>query len=298
MTTARLYELICYAPLTQNHYMEATTPNIDSNSSQHLSESEIRSRVQTADTALFRVPTQTSLNDQKALLMLQAAVGAHSAYAYLEVGSHLGGSLCPHLLDPNCRLAISVDPRPSSQPDERGRRFDYLENSTARMVSELSAHIPAESIRKLITFDCDASELGTRKITERVDLVLIDGEHTNRAAFRDFVSILPLVKNDAIIVFHDAQLIHDAIANIETMLHFLGKSFYGCFALDNVYAMGLGSRAELVKETLRTVRHDSDSFLNYARREVYKNIAFYYPIEWLKGAVQRIYGKAHRNQQS
>ena len=166
------------------------------------------------------------------------------------------------------------------------------------MVAELSARIPAESIRKLVTFDCDASELGTRKLSEKVDIVLIDGEHTNRAAFRDFVSILPLVKNDAIIVFHDAQLIHDAIANIETMLHFLGKSFYGCFALDNVYAMGLGSRAELVKETLRTVRHDSDSFLNYARREVHKNIAFYYPIEWLKGAVQRIYGKAHRNQQS
>jgi hypothetical protein len=166
------------------------------------------------------------------------------------------------------------------------------------MVSELSARIPAESIRKLITFDCDASELGTQKLTEKVDLVLIDGEHTNRAAFRDFVSILPLVKDDSVVVFHDAQLIHDAIANIEAMMQFVGKNFYGCFALDNVYAMGLGRRAELVEETLSPVRHDNDSFLTYARREVHKNIAFYYPIEWLKGVLQRIYGKAHRNQQS
>lgn len=280
------------------NHLEDALNNSERETSYPSPESDIAHKVRSSDTSLFRVPTQTSHNDQVTLLMLQAAVGDNTPYAYLEVGSHLGGSLCPHLLDPKCRLAISVDPRPSSQPDERGRRFDYLENSTARMVAELSARIPAESIRKLVTFDCDASELGTRKLSEKVDIVLIDGEHTNRAAFRDFVSILPLVKNDAIIVFHDAQLIHDAIANIETMLHFLGKSFYGCFALDNVYAMGLGSRAELVKETLRTVRHDSDSFLNYARREVHKNIAFYYPIEWLKGAVQRIYGKAHRNQQS
>jgi len=278
--------------------MDATTKHINPTTSQPLSESEIRRKVQTADTTLFRVPTQTSLNDQKTLLMLQAAVGAHSAYVYLEVGSHLGGSLCPHLLDPNCRLAISVDRRPASQPDERGRKFDYVDNSTARMLAELSARIPAASISKLTTFDCDASELMTRKLPEKVDLILIDGEHTNRAAFRDFISILPLAKDDSVIVFHDAQLIHDAIANIEAMLKFVGKSFYGCFALDNIYAMGLGSRADLVKETLRAVRHDTKSFLHYARHEVHKNIAFYYPIEWLKGALRGIYGKAHRDHKS
>jgi len=173
-----------------------------------------------------------------------------------------------------------------------------LENSTARMLAELTDHIPAKNLCKLLTFDCDASELRTRDFTEKVDLVLIDGEHTNRAAFRDFISVLPFMKEDAVIIFHDAQLIHDAIANIEAMLHFVGKGFYGCFALDNVYVMGLGGRAELVEETLSLVRHDNDSFLNYARREVHKNIAFYYPIEWLKAVVRQIYGKAHRNQQS
>ena len=230
--------------------------------------------------------------------MLQAAVGRLHKYTYLEVGSHLGGTLCPHLLDSRCAQAISIDPRPASQADERGRMFDYAENSTARMLAALSTRIPSEGLRKLITFDCDAAELRSQKLPEKVDLVLIDGEHTNRAAFRDFISVLPSVKDDGVIVFHDAQLIHDAIANIEAMLQFMDKSFYGCFALDNVYAMGLGSRAELVKETLRTVRHDSDSFLSYARREVHKNIAFYYPLEWLKGALQRIFGKAHRDRQS
>jgi len=259
---------------------------------------DIAHKVRSSDTSLFLLPTQTSQKDQVTLLMLQAAVGDHSTYAYLEVGSHLGGSLCPHLLDPHCRVAISVDPRPASQADERGRMFDYAENSTARMLAALSTRIPSEGLRKLITFDCDAAELRSQKLPEKVDLVLIDGEHTNRAAFRDFISILPLVKDDAVIVFHDAQLIYDAIANIESMLPFVGKSFYGCFARDNVYAMGLGSRAELVEKTLRAVRHNNDLFLNYARREVHKNIAFYYPIERLKGALQRIYGKARRNPQS
>jgi hypothetical protein len=264
---------------------------------QYLSEEEIHRKVLTTDTSLFRAPTQTSRNDQVTLLMVQAAVAASAAYTYLEIGSHLGGSLCPHLMDSRCKLIISVDRRPLSQPDERGRRFHYLENSTSRMLAELTDHIPAKNLCKLLTFDCDASELRKKDFTEKVDLALIDGEHTNRAAFRDLISILPFMEEDAVIVFHDAQLIHDAIANIEAMLHFVGKSFYGCFALDNVYAMGLGSRAGLVEETLSPVRHDNDSFLNYARREVHKNIAFYYPIEWLKGALQRIYGKAHRNQQ-
>jgi hypothetical protein len=152
--------------------------------------------------------------------------------------------------------------------------------------------MPAEMLRKLITFECDASELRTKTISERVDLVLIDGEHTDRAAFRDFLSILPLVKDDAVIVFHDAQLIHDAIFNIESMLNYVGKSFYGCFALDNVYAMGLGSSSALVENSLRGTRHDTDVFLNYARHQVHQHIAFYYPIEWLKSACHNFFRKA------
>jgi|LakMenEpi03Aug12_release.lakeMendotaPanAssembly.Ray.scaffolds.fasta_scaffold124747_3 hypothetical protein len=277
--------------------MNITHTHIDPATLQTFCETEIRRKVEANDTSLFRVPTQTSHKDQVTLLMLQAAVGINNAYTYLEVGSHLGGTLCPHLLDPSCRLAISVDPRPSSQPDERGRRFDYLDNSTARMLTELSTRMPAEMLRKLITFECDASELRTQTIPERVDLVLIDGEHTNRAAFRDFLSILPLVKDDAIIAFHDAQLIHDAIFNIESMLHYIDKSFYGCFALDNVYAMGLGIRSDLVKNSLRSMRHDTDTFLNYARHQVHQHIAFYYPIEWLKSTCRNFFRKAASRQE-
>ena len=277
--------------------MNITHTHIDPATLQTFCETEIRRKVEANDTSLFRVPTQTSHKDQVTLLMLQAAVGANNAYTYLEVGSHLGGSLCPHLLDPRCRLAISVDPRPSSQPDERGRRYDYLDNSTARMLTELSTRMPAEMLRKLITFECDASELRTQTIPERVDLVLIDGEHTNRAAFRDFLSILPLVKDDGVIVFHDAQLVHDAIFNIESMLHYVDRSFYGCFALDNVYAMGLGSRSDLVKESLRSIQHDTDVFLNNARHQVHQHIAFNYPIEWLKSTCRNLFRTAPRKQE-
>ena len=255
-----------------------------------VAEADIDQKFQSGDTSLFRVVTQTSYRDQKTLLRIQAAVRARAHYAYMEVGSHLGGTLCPHLLDPRCQLVISVDPRPCSQPDERGRRFDYHENSTARMIETLSACMPDESINKLRTFDSDVSALKASDLSRQVDLALIDGEHTNRAAFRDFVSVLSLAKEDVVIVFHDAQLVHDAISNAETMLRFLGREAYGCYALDNVYAIGLGGSAGLVRDALEGDRHDTAMFLDRSRSQLQQSIAFNYPITLLREARRRLTG--------
>jgi hypothetical protein len=270
------------------NYMDSS-PNLAFPSETALcSEEQMRRQVEATDTSLFRVKSQTSLKDQETLLLLQAAVGRLYQYVYLEVGSHLGGTLCPHLLDPRCKLAISIDPRPSSQPDERGRSFEYAENSTTRMLQTLSAHVPASGLLKLLTFDCDASRLSITQIPCKVDLALIDGEHTNRAAFRDFISILPMLNEDAMVVFHDAQLIHDSISNIEQMLSFMKRPYYGCYARDHIYAVGLGSAADIIKTTLGGVRHDTDSFLDYARRQVRLNVAVNYPLEMLKDALRKM----------
>ena len=269
--------------------MDSPAGNIGSPTTVHCSDDDIRRQVEAADTSIFRVTTQTSVNDQKTLLMLQAAVGRLAEYVYLEVGSHLGGTLCPHLLDARCTQLISIDPRPSSQPDERGRRFDYAENSTARMLEALSACIPSHGLLKLVTFDCDASELLPTQLPSKVNLALIDGEHTNRAAFRDFVSILPMLSDDAVIAFHDAQLICDAICNIEQLLSFINRRFYGCYARDHVYALGLGNAGDIVQTTLQHVRHDTDYFLDYSRRQVSFNIVVNYPLEFLKTSLRSIF---------
>src|SRR5262245_58730815 len=65
-------------------------------------------------------------NDRRSLLWIQNVVRlADPAYCYLEIGSELGGSLFPHLVDDRCRRVISVDLRVHSQPDERGVRYSY-----------------------------------------------------------------------------------------------------------------------------------------------------------------------------
>jgi hypothetical protein len=70
------------------------------------------------------IPSQTSLADRRSLLAVQRATARrHPEYAYLEIGSHLGGSIQPYLLDPRCSAISSIDPRPSEQPDDRSPGF-------------------------------------------------------------------------------------------------------------------------------------------------------------------------------
>ena len=44
--------------------------------------------------------------------------------------------------------------------------------------------------------------------------LFIDGEHTDIACFRDFLWTLPLMKSDAIILFHDSTLVYKALRMI------------------------------------------------------------------------------------
>src|SRR5690348_3494405 len=105
--------------------------------------------IERSDTAVFKLLTQSSEGDRRSLLDIQNIVRAFdTSYIYLEVGSHLGGTLLPHLMDPNCRTVISVDPRPTNQADERGRVFHYERNSTARMFRNLETIVPRENMLK------------------------------------------------------------------------------------------------------------------------------------------------------
>jgi hypothetical protein len=113
--------------------------------------------IETLDVDVFRVETQTTFSDRTSLLRVQnIARSVLGRYVYLEVGSHIGGSLFPHLIDSACEAAISVDPRPPAQPDERAEVFAYEENSGARMVAVLSAQLSLAAIAKLTTIDSDA----------------------------------------------------------------------------------------------------------------------------------------------
>jgi SAM-dependent methyltransferase len=227
------------------------------------------SAIETLNTTAFVVESQTTECDKISLLRIQKLIRAHVAnYVYVEVGSHLGGTLAPHLADPRCQMVISIDPRPCEQPDVRGRLFVYEDNSTTRMIEGLERALPAGCLTKLRTFDLDAAEVCPVDIDARADLVMIDGEHTPVAAFSDVMSLLPIIAADAVTSFHDANLVADAIQNLERFFTYASINFATVFLRDNVCAIGLRRMAEHVAAELGPHAHNRGQFLANARRHV------------------------------
>lgn len=94
------------------------------NSIKEIRMTTLDERIRSRDIGLFAaIPSQTTDDDKRALLLLQDCVRDHGEYVYLEIGSHLGGTIQPYVVDPVCKLVYSIDKRPDFQPDERGRFF-------------------------------------------------------------------------------------------------------------------------------------------------------------------------------
>ena len=134
-------------------------------------------------------------------------------YTYLEIGSHLGGSLQQHVMDPRCRKIFSIDKRPLAQPDDRGQTYYYQGNSTERMLRNLRAICPTVD-SKVVCFDSDTSGLDLTLIPEPVDFCFIDGEHTREAVTADFEFCLRVSAPNGAICLHDASAIDMPIDGI------------------------------------------------------------------------------------
>ncbi len=159
-----------------------------------------------------KIKTQLTDNDKQTLLGCQFAVrNLLPKYNYLEIGSYLGGSIQPHLLDEKCARVYSIDKRPLRQPDERGVDYIYLNNSTARMLELLSEIAPTDKIK---TIDGDTRrEVKPSQIEEKIQMCFIDGEHTDEAVLSDFKFCLEVLDENGAILFHDSAINYNAIAN-------------------------------------------------------------------------------------
>lgn len=167
------------------------------------------------DLKLFeKINSQSTDDDKKSLLACQFAVRELKPdYNYLEIGSYLGGSIQPHLLDEKCAKIYSIDKRPEQQPDQRGIDYVYQNNSTARMLEHLR-QLDSDKIEKVITIDGDTREIGPAQVKDKIDLCFIDGEHTDKAVFSDFEFCLNVLsQNGGAILFHDAQITYNGIAD-------------------------------------------------------------------------------------
>jgi hypothetical protein len=226
------------------------------------------------DLGLFRVKSQTKPEDKASLLAVQRLVREHiDGYDYLEVGSHLGGTLTPHLMDPRCRSVVSIDARPASQPDVRGRAFDYENNSSARMIALIRESAREADLGKLVTLDMDASLVPADAVRNAPDLVFIDGEHTNTAVFRDFLNTHRFAPASCLFAFHDSNLIFDGLQNIEALLAHQGVAHASWFLPLNVFVIAIGEFVGRAEPRLAPLAHEREAFIEAAREALWDEIA-------------------------
>jgi hypothetical protein len=197
-------------------------------------------RIDSLDVTLFdAILSQTSKKERQSLLALQRAT-AHrqSSFSYLEIGSYMGGSIQPYLLDDRCETIYSIDPRPPQLADDRtpGQDVRYPENSKERML-QLLQNVEQGAIGKITCFDSDASMLDARQIVKPPAIAFIDGEHTCQAVMSDYRFCAKVIDSSGTIVFHDFDVVNKAIIKI---CDGLKRSRKACIPLkldDNVFAI-------------------------------------------------------------
>jgi hypothetical protein len=168
---------------------------------------------------------------------------------------------------------VSIDPRPELQPDERGVEFHYDGNSTARMLTELGKHASAMELSKLSTIEADVSDADALPSGVRPNLVLIDGEHTNVAAFSDFMAVLPLIAEDALVIFHDANLVSDTLQIIERLLVQQQTRYTMAILPSCVAVFGFGEFVHAVETDLAPHAEPKEAYFAAARRHRHSAVA-------------------------
>jgi hypothetical protein len=220
------------------------------------------SRIAELDLSLFdAIHSQSDDGDKRSWLALQRTVrGWNGSYTYLEIGSHLGGSLQPHLLDPRCRKIYSIDKRPVEPPDDRGQTFRYENNSTERMLANLRA-IDRDQVAKIICFDSDARSINVTGIPDRPELCFIDGEHTRSAVLSDFDFCVRVCSPRAILCFHDDWIIYPALAEIIRRLRKQGTNLSAFKLGGSTFAIALDASSVPADAFLQKIAVDGKLFI-------------------------------------
>jgi len=197
-------------------------------------------RIDNLDASLFdAIPSQTSIDTRRSLLAVHRATARrHGEVSYLEIGSHLGGSLQPYLLDPRCRAIFSIDPRPAAQKDDRAPGFvaAYEENSTARMLDLLRKLAP-EEVAKVRCFESDAALVDPALVSPPPQVAFIDGEHTRRAVLSDFAFVRRVLADGGTVVFDDFSIVYPAVLEICAGLRRQRRRFLPVRLLGRAFAL-------------------------------------------------------------
>ncbi len=253
---------------------------------------DLETAINELDLRLFeKIPSQSTDQDKQSLLACQLAVRELAGeYNYLEIGSYLGGSIQPHLLDPKCRRIYSIDKRPHSQPDERGIEYVYENNSTARMMEKLSG--VSESLDKITTIDGDSKSIEPSRIEDKIQFCFIDGEHTDEAVVADFEFCLKVLDTNGAIVFHDAQITYNGIADCISYLETNNIKFKAYVLPHIVFVIEIGEfpihKNAVILDRLTSNYH---SYLfSLQNNDHYRRFATRFPFGMLRRMLMKVRG--------
>lgn len=253
---------------------------------------EFENDIRNLDLRLFeKITSQSTDHDKQSLLACQLAVRELLPdYSYLEIGSYLGGSIQPHLLDPKCKRIYSIDKRPDSQPDARGYSWIYQNNSTARML-ELLSGVSADT-SKIITIDGDTKSINLTQVIESPDLCFIDGEHTDEAVITDFKFCLDVLEENGAIVFHDAQITYDGIASCIEFLEKNGVRFTAYVLPHIVFVIEIGDFPlhKHPKIIERLVNNHESYLFSLRDNDKYRQFATRFPFGAMRRLMLRVRG--------
>jgi predicted O-methyltransferase YrrM len=255
--------------------------------------SDFETAISDLDLSLFsKIDSQSTENDKRSFLALQSAVRKlRPGYKYLEIGSYLGGSIQPHLLDDACARIYSIDKRPEKQPDARGFDYTYLNNSTERMLEKLRMVAP-EKMEKLVTIDGDSRSIPASRIEDKIDLCFIDGEHTDTAVLSDFKFCLDVLNENGCIAFHDAQITYNGIASCVQHLDQTGRS-YNAYCLPSiVFVIEIGDFPLHCEPRIfeRLVNNHQSYLYSLQDNDHYRRFANKYPFRAVRNLVSRVLG--------
>lgn len=240
-------------------------------------------RLNELDLGLFNtIPSQSSEEDRRAWLAVQRSMRSGGKYVYLEIGSHLGGSIQQHIVDPRCTRIISIDSRPTSQPDDRGEVFQYEGNSTDRMRENLSK-VPSARLDILHCIDADTANIDPTALPATPDYCFIDGEHTRAAVLSDFEFCLRVCSSNGAICFHDDLVVWPALHEIAASLDRRSIPFTARKFVGSTFGIFLRNCTAITDSYVRERSKDGRSWLNARRTRSYIPRPIRHAVRWALG---------------
>lgn len=167
-------------------------------------------------------------------------------------------------------------------PDNLHGTYEYSGNSTQRMLENLKPL--GKGFARVYTFDCDASEIGVDQVPKRAAVVFIDGEHTDNAAFSDFLFALKVVEQNGVILFHDAGTVLGAIRRAISHLQASGVKFCANKLGGSTFGVFLGACPALLDPHLEVSSSDGWRWLLF--RTIRSNLQTILP-DWLWKTLNR-----------